>query len=156
MGGDHTGWALDSELALTRRMLHFVSFSNLLLCDVIHSVYWPPLLRIPKFLVAGKKVISHLTHDPSIAFDLPGFEQVTQRVNTWVVRSWRALRLMQERSLNACLIPYGIDTTVFFPISKSDIRIQEMIKNWKIPPDRYLVGSFQRDTEGNRNGSPKG
>jgi glycosyltransferase involved in cell wall biosynthesis len=155
MGGDHKGWALDSELALTRRMLHFVSFSNLLFCDVIHSVYWPPLLRIPKFLVTGKKVISHLTHDPSIAFDLPGFDQVSQRVSTWAVRSQQALQSMQDRGLSARLIPYGIDTTVFFPISKSDIRIKEMIKSWKIPPNRYLVGSFQRDTEGNDLQSPK-
>jgi glycosyltransferase involved in cell wall biosynthesis len=155
MGGDHAGWALDSELALTRRMLNFVNFTNLLFCDVIHTIFWPVLLRIPKFLFAGKKVISHLTHDPSIAFQSPGFEQVSQCVNIWVVRSRHALRLMQERGLSACLIPYGIDTAVFYPIPKSDFQIQEMVKTWKIPSDHYLVGSFQRDTEGKDLQSPK-
>jgi len=155
IGGDHTGWALDSELALTRRMLNFVNFSNLLFCDVIHTIFWPVILRIPKFLFSGKKVISHLTHDPSIAFQLPGFEQVSARVNTWVVRSQHALRLMQERGLNACLIPYGIDTTIFYPIPKSDYQLQELVKTWNIPSSHYLVGSFQRDTEGNDLISPK-
>jgi glycosyltransferase involved in cell wall biosynthesis len=155
IGGDHTGWALDSELALTRQMLNFVNFSNLLFCDVIHTIFWPVLLRIPKFLFGRKKVISHLTHDPSIAFQSPGFEQVSVRVNKWIVRSQHALQTMQERGLDARFIPYGIDTTVFFPIPKSNSQIQEMVHTWEIPSDHYLIGSFQRDTEGNDLISPK-
>jgi len=149
------GWALDSELALTRRLLNFVSFSNLLFCDVIHAVYWPVLLGLPRILLTGKKIISHLTHDPMVAFQLPGFDAISKRVNVWVVRSQRAKRLMEERGLNVCLIPYPIDTDVFYPISKTDVQIRKLVADWSIPSDHYLIGSFQRDTEGSDLQSPK-
>ena len=47
-GGDDIGWALDEDLRLTRKALEgFVEFTDLEACEVVHSVWWEPLLSKP-------------------------------------------------------------------------------------------------------------
>ncbi len=155
MGGDGVGWALDSELALTRSVLESVQHTGLLRSEVVHTVHWPALLALPGRLLAGKRVLSHMTHDPRVAAAQPGFDVARRIVGLWIVRSTRAQQLVQAWGLNAALIPYTYDDSVFHPLPKADPRIAALVERWAIPTDRYLIGSFQRDTEGTDLASPK-
>jgi glycosyltransferase involved in cell wall biosynthesis len=154
-GGDGLGWALQYEMELTRQLLNSVRFTNIINSDIIHTIYWPALLEIPPVFLKGKHIVSHLTHDPHVAIKQPGFDIVTRFVNLWAVHSTKAEKQLESLGLNASLIPYVIDVKTFYPIEKIDRRLQEMGEAWGIPRDTYIIGSFQRDTEGKDLQSPK-
>jgi glycosyltransferase involved in cell wall biosynthesis len=154
-GGDTQGWALDSELETTRTALDFVSFTNIIQSTIIHSVYWPKLLTIPRQLISGKRVICHMTHDPRAAFEHPNFEKAAQFVTLWIAHSTGAKAELEEYGLKVLPIPYILDNKKFFPLAKNCQEVQDIYTNWKIPRDTYLIGSFQRDTEGADLSSPK-
>jgi glycosyltransferase involved in cell wall biosynthesis len=147
-GGDTQGWALDSEIDTTRSALNFVVFTNIIQSSIIHSVYWPKLLTIPRQLFLGKKVICHMTHDPRVAFENPNFEKVTQFVTLWIAHSTGAKVELEKHGLKALTIPYILDNKKFFPLAKNSQEVQSSYDKWNIPRESYLIGSFQRDTEG--------
>lgn len=136
-------------------MLAFVDFVDLFRCDVIHLVNWTLLCEFPACLVTGKRIVAHMTHDPTVAFAHPKFATASRLVSIWIVRSSRAYELMAGRGLRVALVPYTVDDRVFYHIPKSDPRLGEIIQRWGIPSDTYLIGSFQRDTEGSDLRSPK-
>lgn len=155
VGGDGLGWALDAERRLTRQALDDVTFGNIITCDVIHSVYWPRLLEIPREFLIGKRVISHLPHDPGVAIRLPGFEVAARLVGLWIVRSARAREQMAAWGLKTEIVPYELEGAVFHSLPKGDPCVRAMADAWGIPAGFYVIGSFQRDTEGGDLRSPK-
>jgi glycosyltransferase involved in cell wall biosynthesis len=154
-GGDSLGWALHHEMESTRKILTFGKLTNIINCNVIHSVYWPALLGIPAGLLKGRRIISHLSHDPRLAAEQPGWDLANRLVNLWIVRSERARQQMEGWGLAAQVIPYILDSTTFYFIDKADSRLGQLAETWGIPRDKYLIGSFQRDTEGMDLESPK-
>src|SRR5260221_5321957 len=155
-GGDRLGWALDMELKLTRQSFSTgIHVSNFLQNDVLHVIRWNSLLNIPRELIQERRVLSHLTHAPEAAFAETGFARAEKMVQLWVVRSTQAQQMFNMRGLHNVLIPYAYDPSIFFPISKDDPRLQALRAEWNIPSNVFLVGSFQRDTEGSDLRSPK-
>jgi glycosyltransferase involved in cell wall biosynthesis len=155
-GGDNIGWALDMELSLTRLCLPpWIQISNFLQNDVLHLVRWNSLINTPRELLVGRRVMSHLTHAPETAFAEAEFSHVGKIVQLWVVRSTQAHQTFSARGLRTVHIPYAYDPAIFFPIPKDDPRLQSLRDEWKVPSDAFLVGSFQRDTEGSDLISPK-
>jgi glycosyltransferase involved in cell wall biosynthesis len=154
-GGEGIGWALDQELETTRRVLRFVKWGGWVASDVIHTVHWPVLRQVPRQLLIGKRVVSHLSHDPIAAVAQPGFQEVLRLVSLWVVRSHRAKRQLEAWGVRAQVIPYVLDVTTFHPLPKDSGRVRRLAEQWAIPSDAYLIGSFQRDTEGRDLLSPK-
>jgi len=156
IGGDRIGWALDMELKLTRQSFsQDIQISNFFQNDVLHVIHWSSLINFPREFLAGRRILSHLTHAPEAAFTQPGFERAEKLIQLWVVRSAQARRAFNARGLRNVLIPYAYDPSVFFPIPKDDPRLQSLRAQWNIPSDAFLVGSFQRDTEGSDLKSPK-
>lgn len=156
IGGDRIGWALDMELNLTRQSFsRDIQISNFFQNDVLHVIHWSSLINFPREFLAGRRILSHLTHAPEAAFTQPGFERAEKLVQLWVVRSKQAQQVFNARGLRNILIPYAYDPSVFFPIPKDDPRLRSLRAQWNIPSDAFLVGSFQRDTEGSDLKSPK-
>jgi glycosyltransferase involved in cell wall biosynthesis len=155
IGDERSGWALDIELKLTRNVIDFAEFTHILNCNVIHAVNWPSLARIPKELLLGKRVIAHLTHDPQAAVQSSDFDLISQFVNLWIMRSHRARQQFDDLGLETQLIPYIYDTSKFYPLPKHHESIKKVREDWNIPKDCYLIGSFQRDTEGKDLITPK-
>ncbi|MBN1426800.1 MAG: glycosyltransferase [Anaerolineae bacterium] len=155
IGGESLGWALDKELELTRQSLPFIETANLLTCNTIHTISWFQLTSLPASLLVGRHIISHMSHDPQVAFNRPRFESVSQVVNLWIARSEGAKRLLDQRGLNTRLIPYTFNPEEFHPIPKDDDRLDAFRQKWSIPEDMYIIGSFQRDTEGRNLSNPK-
>jgi glycosyltransferase involved in cell wall biosynthesis len=156
MGGDGMGWALDSDLLQIRRALEgIVEFTDLEHCEVVHSVWWEPLIDIPVSKLVSKRVICHLSGEPFRYLTLPLFHKAIARVGRWIAQSSEAQSQFESIGIQTAMIPYTTDTNVFHPIDKDDPDIQALRRKWLIPPDCYLIGNFHRDTEGHDLISPK-
>lgn len=155
-GGDGVGWALDEDLRLTRQALEgIVALSDLADCEVVHSVWWEPLLALAPEQLAGKRVICHVAGEPHRYLAIPAFRHAVARVGRWIAQSGQAACQLAAIGLPNTLIPYAVDTAVFHRLARTDSRLEEFRSRWQIPRDRYLIGSFQRDTEGRDLRTPK-
>lgn len=156
MGGDGMGWALDTDLLQIRRALEgFVEFTDLENCEVVHSVWWEPLLDIPVAKLANKRVICHLSGEPFRYLSIPLFSRAMVRVGLWVAQSIEAQKQFGSIGIQTAMIPYTIDTKVFYRIEEDCSALKALRIKWNIPSDCYLIGNFHRDTEGHDLSSPK-
>lgn len=148
-GGDSVRWATADDLNLLRRCLSFFcEFTDLHNCDIIHSVTWYGLLDIDPRYLSEKYVIAHISHDVKIMLMQPKYLRVLPFVDRWIVMSKRAKRMLYESRLVGDYLPYPVDIEKFHRLDKKEPKLDELRKKYNIPKDKYLVGSFQRDTEG--------
>lgn len=155
-GGDNVNWALDDDLALTRRALQGqVAFTSLAEAEVVHSMWWEGLAEIPDEALAGKRVLCHVPGEPFRYYKLPQYQRQAGRVGRWVVRTQQAARELTAAGQRSELIPYAIDLEVFCRRAAGDPALAEARERWALPSGPYLIGSFHRDTEGADLRSPK-
>jgi glycosyltransferase involved in cell wall biosynthesis len=157
-GGDNVGWALDEDLRLTRQALEQIPEIELVdldSCDVIHSCWWFALEKIPAEKFAGKKVICHMSGEPFRYFQQPDFSPIVPQVNLWLSRSQQAQAQLNDLGLVNCLVPYLVDLQTFRPLFVDKKEKEESRSTLGIPQSAYVIGSFQRDTEGADLVSPK-
>lgn len=155
-GGDNHNWALDDDLRLTRQSLEtIVEFSNLELSDIVHLVGWENLKTIPPDLLNGKKIICHVPGEPFRYYALPGYSKITQVVDAWVTQTCQAQQQLSNLGIVNHLIPYVVDKNIFNRLPADNENRRAIREKWNIPFDAYLIGSFQRDTEGADLISPK-
>ncbi len=155
-GGDGIGWAVDEDLRLTRRAIkNFVDLVDLPSCEIVHSAWWYTLLELPFEQLLGKRIICHVPGEPFRYFSIPEHRRAMEIVGRWITPTSRAHHQMQSIGVETCLVPYIVDTETFQPLSPDDNGLEQIIKKWKIPTDTYLIGSFQRDTEGADLSRPK-
>jgi len=148
-GGDHSGWALDEDVRLTQEALKdIVELTDLEHCDVVHSVWWEPLLALPTAALAQKLVFCHMSGEPFRYVSLPRHRHVVRLVDSWIAQTREAARQCASIALPHVLVPYTTDVGRFRRLSDGDPFIQELRKRWNIPGDRYLIGSFHRDSAG--------
>jgi glycosyltransferase involved in cell wall biosynthesis len=156
IGRDYVNWATDDDHQLTLR-----SVSNI--CDIVpikeaeivHSVNWQSLLDCDPKVLKNKYIISHIPHDVKNMFLQPSICKVAPFIDLFIAPSTRAMRMLSECGINAKLVPYAVDTNIFYPIKTSEQQIKELIKKYQLPKNKYLIGSFQRDTEGKDLSTPK-
>jgi len=155
-GGDDIGWAVDEDLRLTHRAVApIVNFTELANCDVVHCVWWEGLLMLPRDQLVGKRVICHVPGEPFRYFAVPRHRHAFDMVGLWVTRSSQARKEMNSVGIPSTLIPYIVDPETFRPLRTDDESVEFLRKEWGIPSDTYIIGSFQRDTEGSDLRSPK-
>lgn len=154
-GGDGIGWALDRELELTRRSLPQTMATGPIGARVIHTVNWRLVAALPRHLLVGRRVLAHMTHDPDVALAQPEFERAAELVGIWLTRSTRAFDVVKALGLRAALVPYSIDTELFRPLPAASGAIARLRRGLRLPADAYVIGSFQRDSEGDDLSSPK-
>ncbi len=150
------GWALDEDYMLTRRALEgIVDITGLENCQVIHSIWWEGIKTIPEEYLEGRRVICHVPGEPYRYLSMPGHSLDMQKIGLWIAQTNEAGRQLADLRLKSICIPYAVDTDIFHPIEKDDTRIEGVREQWNIPAGKYLIGSFQRDTEGKDLKSPK-
>ncbi len=155
-GGDGVNWAIDEDLKLARKSLEgIVDFVGLEECDVIHCVWWEGLNMIDKSLLSGKTIVCHLPAEPFRYLALPAHRHVMDRVEVWITRTNQAAAQLKSIAVENFLIPYLVDTEIFRPLENNDPEMNELRKRFNIPSNTYLIGNFQRDTEGGDLFSPK-
>lgn len=152
-GRDYVNWATDDDFRFTKSAL--ASFADVVediaVADVIHSVNWHVLLQIDKRILKDRIVISHIPHDVRNMLMQPEYLKVAPFVDCWVVPSKKAKEYADLLGLSAVHIPYGIDFDTFHYLDRKS----ELRKKYGLPEDKYLIGSFQRDTEGRDLKTPK-
>jgi glycosyltransferase involved in cell wall biosynthesis len=155
-GRDFVQWATDDDFFFIQKAIsRFVQLTeHPEEADVIHAVNWHALLPIDKTLLKKKIVISHIPHDVRNMLSQPEYLVVAPHVNHWIVPSLRAKQYVDLLSLPNIYIPYGLDHSVFYKIEDRS-RIADLKRHNGIPEGKYLIGSFQRDTEGADLKTPK-
>lgn len=155
-GGDDVGWAVDEDLRLTRQAVERVAYLvDLSACDVVHSMWWEGLMMLSPDDLIGKHVVCNVPGEPSRYFSIPGHRRALPLVGQWVTRTSQGFDQMKGFGIHSVQIPYLIDVETFRPLEKDDNASAELRARWNIPTDAYLIGSFQRDTEGADLRSPK-
>jgi glycosyltransferase involved in cell wall biosynthesis len=123
--------------------------------EVVHSVWWEGLKMLPTEQLLGKRVVSHVPGEPFRYFTVPGHRMVFSMVGRWITRTSQACRQMKAVGIESALIPYLIDDVTFRPLPKDAEELETFRNKWRLPTDAYLIGSFQRDTEGSDLRRPK-
>lgn len=151
------GWALDEDLRLAKQALQdTVEFTELAEADVVHSVWWEGLLKIPQAQLSGKHIICCMQND-LFGHELtdPRFRRIRPMVGLWFTRGAQGYQDLSSANMNSIIVPYMIDQTTFHPPLADEAQRNALHQQWDIPVGKYLIGSFQRDTEGRDLVSPK-
>ncbi len=148
-GGDGIGWALDEDLRLTRQALEgHVEFVDLQACEVVHSVWWEPLLSIAPAILSTKRIVCHMSGEPFRYLCLPRHRHVVDSVDNWIAQTRQAARQCAAIGLPHSFVPYTTDSETFHRLSPDHEALRGMRTRWNIPNDRYLIGNFHRDSAG--------
>jgi len=152
-GKENINWAVTDDYKLVKRALKgFVEFvEDINQAEIVHTVSWPQLLNLNIKILKTKKVIAHISHDVRAMLMQPEYLKIAPVVDYWLAPSKKAKQFLDILGLPNYYVPYAVDQNVFYPI-KNKITLR---KNYNLPTDKYLIGSFQRDTEGKDLKTPK-
>lgn len=155
-GGDNQGWALDTDLKLTKETLtNIVDFSDLENCEVIHSMWWEALNKLPQSIVEQKKIICHFPGEPFRYLKDIRHRKMFSIVDQWIVQSKEAQKELDSIGYRSNLIPYTVDLNIFKLLNNHNQELNHIKQQLNIPKDFYIIGNFHRDTEGYDLKSPK-
>ena len=118
-GSENNGWALDTDLALTRESLlqipGTVRLVSLEEADVVHSVWEEPLFDIDQEMLAGKRVVCHACNDLMRLHENPVIIRAADTIGLWVGMSRAAIDDLEILNYPHYYVPYSVDTKVFAP-----------------------------------------
>ncbi len=155
-GGDGLGWAIDEDIRLSALALKdIVDLVDLEECEVVHMAWWEGLNLLPLDKVRGKWIVSHVPGEPFRYFSLMPHRHAVPVISTWISRNSQAKSQLESVGIKSQFVPYAIDTSLFKPLPPDDPALQMLRSDHKIPSNAYLIGSFQRDTEGHDLTAPK-
>lgn len=150
------GWALSEDLDLTRQALgDQVTEVALDDADIVHSVWWEPLLDLPESQIGGRRIICHLSGELFRYMTIPRFHLALERVGLWIAQSHQVLTQATAMGLRAVHVPYVVNPSVFHPFAAGDGTLEEARARWRVPKGHYLIGNFHRDSEGADLRAPK-
>lgn len=154
--GDGSGWAIDEDRRLTA--------ASLSLCggmvepvetpeeaEVVHAVWWEPLMELAPERVAGRRVVCHFEEDPRLRLGMPAFASAMARVDHWVVQSRGAESFVRALGVPCSLVPYAIDGACFGPPPEppGPVVAEALGRVGALRAEgAYVVANFHRDTLG--------
>jgi glycosyltransferase involved in cell wall biosynthesis len=162
-GGDGVGWALDvqkqSASESLRRLGHQVVekpwFANLVL-----MVRWSPMTNWRYQWLRYRKTIILATN--FIDLDAPGFpyrerfDKVNRLANAWISPSRRQQKVFERHRIRTYYQPFYPDDVYYDPPSKTREEICAALGiDYAKVAGRVVIGSIQRDTEGEDLRTPK-
>ena len=124
-------------------------------CDVVHCAWWESLMMLDRQDLMGKKIVCQVPGEPLRYFKLPEHRHAIPMVGRWVTRTSQASAQLRGFGLESVRIPYVIDVNTFKPIPEQHGGLRKVHEDLNLPSDTYLIGSFQRDTEGSDLETPK-
>lgn len=155
-GGDGLGWAIDEDIRLSAMALEsVVDLVDIDECEVVHMAWWEGLNLLPWDKVQDKWIVSHVPGEPFRYFTLMPHRHAVPLISTWISRNSQAKRQLESVGIKTEFVPYVIDTNVFRPIPSDDPVLADLRHDYGLPSGSYLIGSFQRDSEGHDLSSPK-
>ena len=150
-----TPWALSTDRELLQVALRDWADVTTELRDAefVHAVWWEPLLQLPSDVLRGKRIVCHFAGEPYRSLRQTRFRHVVARVGRWIAQSDQAAQQLTRIGLPFSMIPYTVDPQHFYRLP--DSQRATLRSKYHLPNDAYLVGSFQRDSEGNNLTQPK-
>lgn len=149
-GRELPGWALDTDLAMTRQSLLAlegqVELTALEVADVVHSVWEEPILRMDPGRLDGKRVICHLCNELMRTYEMPLMTRAAERVGLWIPMSREAEASVAALGHRGAYVPYAVDVTAFTERIPGGEDRAGLRARFGVPPDAYVVGSFMRDS----------
>lgn len=125
-------------------------------CDLIWLISPWTWERVPKKYLGSKKVVCSIHHidfdkfkDDNIQKEFYYREKFVDFYHVFSTSTEKQLRSISDKEI--IKIPYWVNQNLWFDISKKDL----LRKKYGFKKNEYLVGSFQRDTEGFDLVSPK-
>lgn len=156
-GGEGTGWALDADLETTRQSLSalssLVTLTSLEKAEVIHSVWEHPLLHLDPSMLHGKRIVCHICNDLMRTFEDPAMVAAGETLGLWVAISKNARDQINQLGFKTDYIPYTVDTSIFRPLEP--FRRKELLAEFEIPENTFVISSFMRDSDGGDLSKPK-
>jgi glycosyltransferase involved in cell wall biosynthesis len=153
IGGDKIGWALDQDVETFRDALPAsAQIVGLREANLVYSPWWKGLSSLGSTELAGKKILCGFDNPPFYWITRPDFRLARHVVGHWVCHCVESLEQARSIGLAASLVPYAIRPEIFRPLGQ--LR-RELRLKWNLPEKAYIIGNFQRDTEGADLISPK-
>lgn len=101
----------------------------------------------------AQKVVMSVHHIDTLKINIADFVKMRESyIDAWHVPCTKTRNQLEGYATKPIYqVPYWVNDKTYFPISNKE----GLKKKYKIPEDKILVGSFQRDTEGSDLISPK-
>ena len=148
-GGDGFGWALDEDIETFRRSLPAqVELVGLKDADVVYSPWWRGIAHLGSEALIGKRVLCGFDNPLYHWITQPEFRGIAQLVGLWVAHTSQALQQARSLGLECRFVPYALRTDIFHPPDQVSFDRGELRRSLGLPPDAYVIGNFQRDSEG--------
>ncbi len=123
-------------------------------CDIVWIIAPWTWRKIPKRYLKSKKVVCSIYHIDEKKFGSKEETEFYKRdkfVDEYhVISNTTKRQLLKITNKNVTSIPFWINQNIWFNIENENLR-----KEYNFKKDAFLVGSFQRDTEGSDLISPK-
>jgi glycosyltransferase involved in cell wall biosynthesis len=158
-GSENNGWALDTDLELTRRSLlglqDLVELTSLAEAEVIHSVWEEPLFQMDQRVLAGKRIVCHVCNNFMRLHENSCMIKAADTIGLWVAMAREAEQDLQALQYPYAFVPYSVDTDVFQPRKPDSLSQTEIRRKYEIPLSDFVVSNFMRDSFGHDLGLPK-
>ena len=160
LGRDGVGWSIDRDREYTARALAASGHRlvrNPLAADVVYCVWWN-LLEAPRWRpLRYKRMVAVVTND--LAHQERAFQRIRQAVDVWVAANGAQAEFLREHGVADEAIvqsPFYVEETVFQPVEGDRAQLAERAGvDYGRVRDRFLIGSFQRDSLGEDVTRPK-
>jgi len=133
----------------------FITTDNIKEADIVWIIAPWTWKKIPKKYLKSKIVVCTIHHIDMSKFDSKEKKNFYKRDN--FVNFYHAISSKTEEQLEKLVsqriftIPFWVNQNIFYEMKNKKM----LKKKYNIPEDSFLVGSFQRDTEGKDLTSPK-
>ena len=129
------------------------SAENLQVSDIIWMLDGYSWRRIPHQGLQNKKIIATVHHIVPEKFNEKDFllrDQIVDHYHVPCEKTW--LQIKSHTNKPITVLPFWVNDNIWFDTRKSSVLLR---KKYNLPSQKYLIGSFQRDTEGHDLKSPK-
>ena len=155
-GGDGFGWALDEDVRTIREALpRTVALASIKNADVVYAAWWEGLAQLGTDALVGKRIVCAFDNPLFHWITIPRFRGLKDLVDVWVAHSSQGLEQARALGYECELVPYCLRTEIFSPLAGKEHRKRLLREKYGIPVNAYIIGNFQRDTEGSDLVSPK-
>ena len=145
-------WVVDRFVKEWKEHNKSISTNFISKCDLLWIIAPWTWEKIPKRHLSSKKVVCTIHHLDEKKFNIKDFKRLDEYVDTYHIITNKTRDHLENLTNKPIFYsPFWIDGNKFYQIKEK----RKLRKNLNLPLKEFLVGSFQRDTEGSDNISPK-
>jgi glycosyltransferase involved in cell wall biosynthesis len=156
---DHKGWALGTDLAMTRLSLAavpgVVEVATAGEADVVHSMWEYALLTSDPQRFEGKRVLCTFCNDVLRTHEQACMIHARDVVGLWIAMSRKAEQDARALRLPVVYLPQTISPVLFTAAPPPGESRRSLRQRFGLPEQAYVISSFMRDSLGSNLLSPK-